>query len=304
MNWRSLLFVPATAERFIAKAHTRGADAIILDLEDSIPPSEKGAARAALAGAVPRVSQEGAAVVVRVNQPLSLAVPDIAAAVGPGVAALMLTKVLGPDHVRLLSEAVTERELACGMAVGSTRFLALVETVAALAQMAAIAAADPRMAAMGIGGEDLATELGAAPTADGLYVWAAHCIAACRTAGITPMGSLGSLSNLEDLEGYRAGLRRARALGFAAASCIHPAHVPIINEEYGATEEELDRARRLVAAFDLALSQRLGAVAFEGRMIDLPIVERARRLLIRAEGWRIERAPPTGDRQAQQERPS
>ncbi|MBI0539100.1 CoA ester lyase [Roseomonas sp. KE2513] len=299
MNWRSLLFVPATAERFIAKAHTRGADAIILDLEDSIPPLEKGSARAALSGAVPRVSQAGAGVVVRINQPLALAVPDIAAAVGPGVAALMLTKVLGPDHVHLLSNAVAEREDACGMPLGSTRFLALVETVSALPQMGAIAAADPRMVAMGIGGEDLATELGAAPTVDGLYVWAAHCVAACRSAGITPMGSLGSLSNLEDLDGYRAGLRRARALGFAAASCIHPAHVPIINEEYGATEGELDRARRLVAAFDLALSQRAGAMAFEGRMIDLPIVERARRLLIRAEGWKIGTTSPFDNQQTQ-----
>ncbi|TPG57110.1 CoA ester lyase [Roseomonas nepalensis] len=295
LNWRSLLFVPATAERFIAKAHTRGADAIILDLEDSVPPTEKVAARAALAGAVPRVSQEGAYVVVRINQPLSLSVPDIAAAVGPGVAALMLTKVLGPDHVRLLSEAVAEREIACGMPVGSTRFLALVETVAALPQMAPIAAADPRMAAMGIGGEDLATELGATPTADGLYVWAAHCIAACRMAGIAPVGSLGSLSNLDDLEGYRAGLRRARALGFSAATCIHPAHVPIINEEYGATQEELDRARRLIAAFDTALAQGSGAVAHEGRMIDLPIVERARRLLARAEGWRTRTSPSATD---------
>ena len=285
MTWRSLLFVPATAERFIAKAHTRGADAVILDLEDSIPPSGKAAARAALAGAVPRVSQAGAAVVVRINQPLSSAVPDIAAAVQPGVAALMLTKVLGPDHVRLIADMVTEREVARGMAVGSTRLLALVETAAALPQMAGIAAADPRMAAMGIGGEDLATELGAAPTADGLYVWAAHCIAACRAAGIVPMGSLGSLANLEDLEGYRAGLRRARALGFAAASCIHPAHVPVINEEYGASEQELDRARRLVAAFDAALSEGSGAVAFEGQMVDLPIAERARRLLVRAQSW-------------------
>lgn len=152
---------------------------------------------------------------------------------------------------------------------------------------------------MGIGGEDLATELGAAPTADGLYVWAAHCIAAARGAGILPMGSLGSLANLDDLEAYRAGLRRARALGFAAASCIHPAHVPIINEEYGATEKELDRARRLVAAFDMALSQGSGAVAFEGRMIDRPIVERAHRLLAQAEGWRNRTTLRTGNQQAQ-----
>ena len=126
-NWRSLLFVPVTSERFLSKAHTRGADAIILDLEDSILPARKAAARAALPAAVPRVAQGGADVVVRINRPLDLAVADIAASVMPGVAALMLPKVMGPEHVRLLAELVTDREAALGLPIGHTRFLALIE---------------------------------------------------------------------------------------------------------------------------------------------------------------------------------
>ncbi|WP_426958948.1 HpcH/HpaI aldolase/citrate lyase family protein [Muricoccus radiodurans] len=283
--WRSLLFVPATAERFVAKAHTRGADGIILDLEDSIPPAEKEAARAALPAAVAQVGQGGADVVVRINRPLEQAVPDIAAAVRPGVAALMLPKLAGPEHVRLLSEVVAAREAATGLEVGTTRFIGVVETAAALPALFSIAAADPRMAALAVGTEDLSTEFGAAPSFEGLYVWAMHCLAAARAAGILPMGSLGVLSRIDDLDAYRAGLRRARALGFATASCIHPAHVPIINEEYGASTEELDRARRLVSAFEAALSRGLGAVAFEGAMVDLPVVERARALLARASRW-------------------
>src|SRR5258708_26661616 len=130
--WRSLLFVPVLSERFLAKAHTRGADALILDLEDSIIPANKEAARQALPAAVPRVAQNGADVVVRINRPLELAVPDIAASVMPGVAALMLPKSMGPDHVRLLAELVTAREEALDMAVGPTRFLVLIEGPAAL----------------------------------------------------------------------------------------------------------------------------------------------------------------------------
>src|SRR5689334_24031535 len=131
-TWRSLLFVPVTAERFVAKAHTRGADVVILDLEDSIAPPEKEAARAALPGAAARVGQGGAEVCVRINRPLELAVPDIAAAVMPQVAALMLPKVMGPEHVRLLSEVVAAREAALGLSPGHTRFIGVVETPQAL----------------------------------------------------------------------------------------------------------------------------------------------------------------------------
>lgn len=280
-NWRSLLFVPATAERFIAKAHTRGADAIILDLEDSIPPDAKEAARNALAAAAPRVSQSGADVIVRINRPLDLALPDIAAAIAAGATGLILPKVMGPEHIRLLSEVVATREAAHGIPPGRTRFLALAETAAALPHLYAIAAADPRMAALAVGAEDLATEFGGIPSADSMYVWAMHCIAAARSANILPMGSLGALAQIDDLDAYRAALTRAKNLGFATASCIHPAHVPLINEIYGATPAELDRARRLIATFEDALAKGLGAVAFEGAMIDLPIVERARRTLAR-----------------------
>ena len=218
--WRSLLFVPVTSERFLSKAHTRGADAIILDLEDSILPAHKAAARAALPAAVPRVAQGGADVVVRINRPLDLAVADIAASVMPGVAALMLPKVMGPEHVRLLAELVTEREAALGMPIGHTRFLALIESPAALPHLFAIAA-EPRMAGMSVGGEDMATELGAIPSADSMYVFAMQGLAAARTAGILPMGSMGQLAKIDDLDSYRAGLRRGRALGFTTA-VLHP----------------------------------------------------------------------------------
>ena len=100
--WRSLLYVPANVERFVARAHERGADGIILDLEDSVPLAEKASARAGVQAAAERVGQAGADVLVRVNQPLRLAVRDIEASVSPAVAALALPKLAGPDHVRLL----------------------------------------------------------------------------------------------------------------------------------------------------------------------------------------------------------
>lgn len=281
-TWRSLMFVPATGEKFFAKAHTRGADVVILDLEDSIPPGEKQAARDALPKASATVGQAGAEVAVRINRALDLSVPDIAAAVMPTVGTLMLPKVMGPEHIRLLSEVVTAREAALGMTIGHTRFVAVVETPDAIPLLSAIATADPRVVSIGVGAEDLSTELEAVPSADLLYHFGMMVVAAARAARIQPMGSVGPFADFSDLEGYRASLRRSRALGFACQACIHPAQVPIINEEYGPSPAEVDRARRLIATFDAALAEGKGAVAFEGQMIDLPVVERARRLLGRA----------------------
>jgi len=281
-SWRSLLFIPAVAEHFVAKAHTRGADVIILDLEDSIPPSEKQAARAALPAAAKTIAAHGQEICVRINRPLELAVPDIAAAIMPEVSALMLPKVMGPEHIKLLSEVVAAREAALGMRIGHTRFIGVVETPDALPALHAIAMADPRMAALGVGSEDLSTELEAVPGADSLYVYGMMAVAAARAARILPLGSIGVFADFSDLDAYRASLRRSRALGFGCAACIHPAQVAVVNEEYGPAPAEVERARRLIAAFEVALAEGKGAVAFEGAMIDLPVVERARRLLARA----------------------
>lgn len=277
--WRSLLYVPAHQPRFVEKAHTRGADAIILDLEDAVAPADKPAARAALPGAAAQVSRGGADVVVRINRPLELAIADIAAAVMPGVYGLVLTKLMGPEHVRLLVEVIAAREAELGLASRHTRLIGLVEDAAGLSRMEAIAAADPRMVALGVGGEDLATDLGVEPTAEALDLPKRMSVLAARAAGILPLGFIGTVAGFGDLAAWRAMLRRSRAVGFAMASCIHPSQVPIVNEEYGPGEAELDRARRLVAAFEAAGQ---GALAFEGSMIDKPVVDRARALLARA----------------------
>ncbi|OYW09821.1 MAG: CoA ester lyase [Rhodospirillales bacterium 12-71-4] len=279
-RWRSLLFVPVLAERFVAKAHTRQADVIILDLEDSILPARKAEARAALAAAAAQVGQAGATVCVRVNRPLDLAVPDIEAAIAAGATALMLPKVMGAEHVRLLAELAAAAEARHGRA--PTRFLAIVETAEALPRLPDIARADPRVVALGVGGEDLATEMEAVPAADSLYLPAMLALLAARGAGLTPLGSLGAFASFDDPEAYRTALRRSRALGFGCAACIHPAQVPIINEIYGPSPEAVDRARRLIACFEQAVAEGQGAVAFEGAMIDLPVVDRAKRLLARA----------------------
>lgn len=281
-SWRSLMFCPANAQRFVEKAHTRGADAIILDLEDSVSAPEKAAARAGVAAAAATVGQAGADVLVRINRELHWAVEDIATAVRPAVMGLVLPKVMGPEHVRLLSEVVATREIELGLALGHTRFVVLVESAAAVEHMNAIARSDERVVAMAVGGEDLATDLDAEPSADSLYVAKVLGVHAARAAGILPMGVLASVAGVVGSDAYRAMLQRSRALGFACATCVHPAQVPLLNEAFGPTPAQLERAQRLVQAYEEGQARGTGAVLFEGAMVDRPVAERAYRLLARA----------------------
>jgi citrate lyase subunit beta / citryl-CoA lyase len=279
--WRSLLFVPVTQRRFVDGAARRGADAIILDLEDSVAASEKERARELVPEAAAIVSRGGADVVVRINRPLRMAVRDIEAAVGPGVLALALPKVDSAEHVRLLAEIVDEVEAERGMAVGTTRLIAMVETAVAFFHLAEIARAHPRLCALTLGAEDFATSAGILPEAEALSMPKQMAVFAARAAGIMPLGFIGSIAEFHDLDGFRQTIRHSRRFGFIGASVIHPSQVPILNAEFPPGAEEVDHARRVLAAYDRALAEGVGAVTVDGKMIDVPVVERARLLVER-----------------------
>lgn len=279
--WRSLLYVPANVPRFIEKAHTRGADAILLDLEDSVPASEKAAARAAVVAAAALVRRGGADVAVRVNRPLGLCVRDIEASVCADVDAIAITKVDGPSHVRLLDELVTELEADRGLAVGRTRFLAMIETPEAFEQMTEIARSSPRVAAINIGGEDFALNGGFEPTDEALLMPKQRMILAARAAGVMPLGFIGTVADFSDWDRFRAMVRRSRQFGFDGASCVHPGQVAIVNEEYSPRPDDVAHAVRIVEAAEQALAQGRASFQLDGRMIDIPVIERARRLLAR-----------------------
>src|ERR1700743_1311225 len=143
--WRSLMFVPVTAEKFVRTGADRAADAIILDLEDAVAPSQKEHARTLIAGAMPQVSRNGADVVVRVNRPWRLLVRDLEAAVIRGVAALMLTKVGSPEPGLACDEIVAELEGESGLPVGGIKFIALVENASGFFHIEQIAKCSPRV---------------------------------------------------------------------------------------------------------------------------------------------------------------
>ena len=195
--------------------------------------------------------------------------------------ALALPKVDGAEHVRLLAEIVDEVEAERGMAPGATRCIAMVETAAAFFRIAEIARAHPRLCALNLGAEDFALSAGILPEAEGLFMPKQMAVFAARAAGIMPLGFIGTVAEFHDLDGFRQTIRRSRRLGFIGASVIHPSQVPILNEEFRANREELDHARRVLAAYDKALAEGVGAVTVDGKMIDVPVVERARLLVAR-----------------------
>ncbi len=281
--WRSMLFVPVTVERFVAKAAQRGADAIILDLEDSVPPSSKHHARETVTEAARRVAAGGADVLVRVNRPWRLLVRDLEAVIGPDVSALMLPKIESADHLRSIAEIAEELEAERHMPPAHTRLVAMLETPGSIFRAEDIARAHRRLVAITVGAEDLALAVGMVPEAEGLMFPEQQAIFAARAAGILPLGFLGTVADFADLEAFRATVRRSRRLGFAGASVIHPSQIAILNEEFRPEPAEVERARRMVAAFDQAAAQGLGATTFEGRMIDVPVVRRAQNVLARHE---------------------
>jgi citrate lyase subunit beta/citryl-CoA lyase len=280
--WRSLLYVPSNVPRFVDGAHRRGADGIILDLEDSVPEAERPQARRNLQASAENVARGGADVIVRINRPWRQAIRDIEAAIGPNVQALAVTKADSADHVRLVAEVVSELEAERGIPVGSTTLKVMVETAAAFFRMPEIAAADPRIVAMTLGAEDFALSVGMPPEPEGLLMPKQQMVIAARAAGVMPLGFIGTVADYKDLDAFRQTIRRSRRLGFVGASVIHPAQIAILNEEFAPAADEVASAQRIVAAYDDAVAAGRGSIEVDGKMIDVPVVARARQLLARS----------------------
>lgn len=276
---RSTLIVPLSSERFIAKAHLRGADSIMLDLEDGVAHNAKSAARERLACAVTEVSRGGARVKVRINRPLDMVVRDIEAAVIPGVSVLHIAKVESPSHVHLLAELVAKLEAERGLPAMSVTLAASLEAPGAFKQVYEIAAAHPRLTTIGLGPEDFSAECGFEPTPEALFYPKQVTLFAAKAAGIMASGYMGSIADFTDLEAFRAVIRRSRKLGYRGGACIHPDQVPILNEEFAPSAQEVTDARAIVDEAEAQFAKGVGAFPYKGKMIDMPVVNRAREIV-------------------------
>ena len=287
MRLRSLLFVPADSERKFARAQTAGADALILDLEDSVAASRKQYARAHVASLLTGASTAGWRFFVRIN-PLSsgLALQDLASVVKPGLDGILLPKSEGGGDVHRLGHYLDALEAHAGMANGSVKIAVVAtETPAAMFALGSYAPAHPRLCALTWGAEDLGAAVGAAANkgADGNWTFPyqlarAQCLFAASAAEVAPIDTL--YADYRDADGLAVSCREARRDGFVGRLAIHPDQVATINACFSPSEEDLSHARRVVAAFESAPDA--GTIGIDGKMYDLPHLKAARRILAAA----------------------
>lgn len=279
----SVLFVPGNRPEMFPKAARTDASAICLDLEDAVPliDAEKASARSAVAGALDRFGSKPLLVRVNPNDSGWLEL-DLDAVVGKGLAGVVLPKVELTADVERLDYYLTLLERVRGLDPGAIWIVPLIESARGLCDAAELLAVTDRVQAALFGAEDFANDLGIARERGSyqLDLARASFVVACRAAGISPLD--GPDPDFRDLDWFAEDSRRSRALGFLGRFCIHPGQIAVANQCYRPAQDEIDRARRILLAYDEAVSTGRGATSLEGRMIDQPVAERARRLLRRA----------------------
>ncbi|MEO0916085.1 MAG: CoA ester lyase [Pseudomonadota bacterium] len=265
--WRSLLFVPILNDRLVAGAPRRGADAIVLDLEASVPLDRKSEAQGIVAKIVSTLKRTDCEVTVRVNALSNGGDGDIAVAVEAGA------------DVIVLPHATPEGVTAAADIAGKTPLIPLIESPRGVIDALAIAEAAPSTVALGLGVEDYAAEMGAPPTPDLLVPAAFQVIQAARATGRMPLIVPDTIADYSDVSRFEAAARRARRMGAAGGFAIHPRQVEILNQVFTPTPEEHREAEEIVQAAEQACQSGDGIATLDGRMIDAPVEARARNVL-------------------------
>ncbi len=285
MLLRSMLFVPADSERKMTKGLQSPADALILDLEDSVAPERKPVAREmATQFLCDHASATKSALFVRIN-PLDsgLALQDLAAVVRPGLAGIMQPKTYGAQDVLRLGYYLDALEAKAGMPAGAVKIVPVAtETAQAMLNMQSFNAPIPRLVGVTWGAEDLSAAIGAVSNRDEdgqyspLYTLASSlCLCAAASTGALPIDTL--YADFKDVAGLMAACRASRRRGYGGRIAIHPDQVTTINEAYSPSEKELEHAQRVVDAF--AQNPGTGTLSLDGVMYDMPHLKQARRTL-------------------------
>jgi citrate lyase subunit beta / citryl-CoA lyase len=295
---RSYLFVPGDQPGMLAKASGRGADALIVDLEDAVAPAGKDSATDQVgdwlrAGGT---SRGGPPCWVRVNSG-ALMERDLRAVVTAALTGVCLPKINSVEALRTVDTVLAEAEAEAGLPVGSVAVAPLIETAAAVLDAPAIAGG-PRVRQLILGEADLAAELGIEPSGDGCELLAVRTqvVLASAAAGLDPPAGP-VLLDLDDPERLRRTTEALRRAGFGSRLAVHPNQVPVINEVFTPSPEAVDAARRLIERFDAAVAAGTGAFRdADGRMVDEAVVRAARRIVARGPDARDPEAGASGAR--------
>lgn len=277
---RSRLYLPGTEPKYFINAALHGPDAVILDLEDSVHYAEKDAARILVRNTLRAVDFGSSERMVRINQ-LPLGLEDLAEIVPESPDLILVPKVEAAEHVgevdRVISELKSRHNLT-----RSIWLMPILESALGIENAPAIAVASGNITGLTIGLEDYTADMGVARTTEGnesLYA-RTRLVNAARAAGIQAIDSV--YSDVADTAGLRRWCEQSRAIGFEGMGCIHPSQIPIVHEAFAPSPQEIDRALKIVAAFEEAQQRGQGVVSLGSKMVDPPVVHRAQKLVERA----------------------
>jgi len=275
-----MLFLPGNTPNMLMNGGLLGADSIIFDLEDAVAPDQKDAARELVKNALTALDFGKCEIIVRIN---SLETPywelDLEEMLPLKPDVIMPTMVSGSQYIEKLVKKMDEIETRCGIPVGSTKLIPLLETAIGIERAYEIAVSTERMAALYLGAEDLTADLRCQRTKEGKEIAYARgrLVCAARAAGIEAYDT--PFTDVEDLEGLEADARLAKALGYTGKAVISPRHIDCVNQVFSPSEKEIAYARDIFEAIRVAQEQGKGAISLRGKMIDAPIVLRAKIIL-------------------------
>jgi citrate lyase subunit beta / citryl-CoA lyase len=278
---RSRLYLPGTEPKYFINAALHAPDAIILDLEDSVHHAEKDAARILVRNALRAVDFGSCERMVRINQ-LPLGFEDLPEVIPETPDLILLPKTEKPEQVMEVGRTIAEIKAQHSIE-RPIWIMPILESALGIENAFSIATASPNIVALTIGLEDYTADLGVVKTPEGretLYA-RTRLINAAKAAGIQAIDSV--YGDVADLDGLRRWAENSRSLGFEGMGCIHPSQIAVIHGSFSPSQTEVDKARKIVAAFEDAQQRGLGVVSLGSKMIDPPVVERARRLVVNAE---------------------
>ena len=277
---RSMLFLPGNTPNIIINGEILGADAVILDLEDAVAPTEKDSARVLSRNAIKYMGFGACQVIVRINgTDTPFWQKDLEAIIPVRPDYIMPPKVSCAQDVEAVDQYITALEEKCGFEKNTIKLIPLIETALGIENAFAIAASSKRIAGIFLGGEDLTADLHCKRTKEGHEIQYARCrmVCAARAAGVEVFDT--PFTDVNDDEGIYTDAQYAKSLGFSGKSAISPRHVQAINEVFSPSLKDIDYAYEVMEAIRIGKSQGKGAVALRGKMIDAPIVARAQQTI-------------------------
>jgi citrate lyase subunit beta/citryl-CoA lyase len=277
---RSRLYLPGSEPKYYINAFLHAPDAVILDLEDSVHPGEKDAARILVRNTLRAVDFGSCERMVRINQ-LPLGLEDLAEIVSESPDLILIPKVEEPEQIREADRMISDIKARTGI-IRTIWIMPILESALGIENAFEVATASENVAALTIGLEDYTADLGVVKTTEGRETQYARSrvVNAARAAGVQAIDSV--FSDVADMEALRQWAEASRALGFEGMGCIHPGQIRVVHEAFQPTAVEIEKARKVVAAFEDAQSRGLAVVSLGSKMIDPPVVQRALKLVERA----------------------